>query len=1084
MSTVTECPGLESWQALFEDALAPETRQTYELHLDACPVCQERLDHAEGCGESLRNLVRRAADPTFTSAEPTLVQVLERLHETPVLPEPDPANDLYFLTPADNPDLLGLLGEYEVQEVLGRGGMGIVLQAFDPALHRLVAIKVLAPALAGSVTARLRFTREAQAAAAVTHDHVVVVHGVYEIASLPYFVMEYIAGESLQERIDREGPLDLKETVRIGLQTASGLAAAHAQGLIHRDIKPANLLLENGVARVTITDFGLARTADEVHLTQQGVVAGTPEYMAPEQARGEGVDHRADLFSLGSVLYAMCTGSPPFQGSTTLAVLRQVSDATPRPVRTLNPATPEWLEQLIERLLAKNPEERLRTAAEVADLLERYLAHLQQPATMAAPHLPQGRRTSPSPGPDRSAAWLWLGMALLLFLAAAGLGTSLLLQAGAVKEQPAPAGGNLLPIKDGRLTCNFREPLDRFPFLVPYGPQTDLVMKTDAQGLRATLPEARGNTSPVGLETSLRIHGDFEITLGYEVLGFGAPPPQYGEGVLMRIWCAEPSAPSALLSRKRTPAGDFFAAHKTQRGPDNKDKYVVNVEAKATGWRGKVRLVRTGSKLQYLFAEEGLPFQPITTTEFSTADVRVMKLEYTTMYKPIGLDARLTELDIRADDFPGGVLAAVKNPVSEPAPSEPASRGFSLIVTLIVVSLVLAAGAAFFVWLRLRKDSGNALAKPVWLRDRRLIYLGFALAALAVAGVGLAVGMGGAGNAPVSQGGSVFRQDFRGKKLDEQALRITSDAHRELMTGEAEGLRIAIPPEKQGRGGVGLEYVSHIEGDCEITASYELLNLDNPVQGWAAGASIWFMTATPTQEAVMIGNLCRPDGHFLLCQRMTKDAQGKRIHKTLDPFELTTLKAGKLRLVRRGTTVSYQVADQDKAEFRELHKVELGTEDITHVKFCAESGRSGTPVVVRFRDVEIRTLQHPLADVQQERTELRTVSRIVLLVLLGVGLVAGVAIIGRLALRRGVKSLAKPSAAGESPARSEPVPSIAFACPTCGKNLRARKALSGKKVKCPKCGQPALVPDPGAGAATALASALKDERIKAAGDPS
>ena len=202
---------------------------------------------------------------------------------------------------------------------------------------------------------------------------------------LPYLVMQYVPGESLQARLDRTGPLELMEMVRIGLQTASGLAAAHAQGLIHRDIKPANLLLENGLPRVKITDFGLARMTDDVGLTQDGVVAGTPEYMAPEQARGEPVDHRADLFSLGSVLYAMCTGRPPFRGTSAVAVLRQVSDEQPPPVRSLNPDVPAWLESLIDRLMAKDPAERFQSAAEVAGLLEGYLAHLRQPATVPAP---------------------------------------------------------------------------------------------------------------------------------------------------------------------------------------------------------------------------------------------------------------------------------------------------------------------------------------------------------------------------------------------------------------------------------------------------------------------------------------------------------------------------------------------------------------------------------------------------------------------------------------------------------------------------------------------------------------------------
>src|SRR5262249_33877993 len=154
---------------------------------------------------------------------------------------------------------------------------------------------------------------------------------------LPYLVMAFVPGKSLQERLDRNGPLEVQEILRIGMQTASGLAAAHAQGLVPRDIKPANILLEHGMERVKVTDFWLAPTADGASLSQSGLVAGTPQYMAPEQARGEVVDHRADLFSLGSVLYAMATGRPPFRADSTLAVLRRVNNDPPRPIRETNP---------------------------------------------------------------------------------------------------------------------------------------------------------------------------------------------------------------------------------------------------------------------------------------------------------------------------------------------------------------------------------------------------------------------------------------------------------------------------------------------------------------------------------------------------------------------------------------------------------------------------------------------------------------------------------------------------------------------------------------------------------------------------
>src|SRR5207249_10707883 len=143
-------------------------------------------------------------------------------------------------------------------------------------------------------------------------DHVVHIYEVEESGPIPYLVMEYVDGISLEERLRRDGALPAEEVLRIGLQMTEGLAAAHAQGLVHRDIKPGNILLENSTGRVKITDFGLARAVDDAKITRDGIVAGTPEYMAPEQARGAALDHRADLFSLGSVLYAMCTGRSPF----------------------------------------------------------------------------------------------------------------------------------------------------------------------------------------------------------------------------------------------------------------------------------------------------------------------------------------------------------------------------------------------------------------------------------------------------------------------------------------------------------------------------------------------------------------------------------------------------------------------------------------------------------------------------------------------------------------------------------------------------------------------------------------------------
>ncbi len=292
---------------------------------------------------------------------------------------------LDFLKPSEKPGCLGLLGAYEAVEVVGRGGMGLVLRAYDTKLNRIVAIKVMAPELAANAMAAKRFLREARAAAAVSHDHVVTIHDIDENRRPPFIVMEYVDGMSLQEKIDRTGALGLKEILRIGMQIARGLAAAHEQGLVHRDIKPANILLENGVERVKLTDFGLARAADDASVTRTGQIAGTPQFMSPEQAQGHDIDARSDLFSLGSVLYAMCAGRPPFRAETPLAMLRRVCDDQPRAVREVNADIPDWLEAIVFKLLAKDPAERFQSAGEVADLLGRHLAHVQHPTTAPKP---------------------------------------------------------------------------------------------------------------------------------------------------------------------------------------------------------------------------------------------------------------------------------------------------------------------------------------------------------------------------------------------------------------------------------------------------------------------------------------------------------------------------------------------------------------------------------------------------------------------------------------------------------------------------------------------------------------------------
>ena len=375
-------------QKLLEDALPEPLGGDVAEHVADCAECRRHLEslagHPEWWSQACSRLKAILADPTAYSsnggeADPLL--------ESSAASDDSFATDFAvdFLEPSDDPLMLGRLGDYQILEVIGRGGMGIVLKGYQKELNRYVAVKVLAPYLAMSAAARKRFAREAQATAAVVNPHVMAIHAVAASAKLPYLVMPFMACESLQHRLDRCGPLDVKDVLRIGLQAASGLAAAHAQGLVHRDVKPANILLETSVDRVMLTDFGLARAVDDATLTRTGIIAGTPQYMSPEQANGDAVDHRSDLFSLGSVLYAMCTGRPPFRAETTFGVLRRIRETPPRAIREINADIPEWLERIVLKLLSKSPDDRIATATEVATLLEQCLAHVQQPTTVELP---------------------------------------------------------------------------------------------------------------------------------------------------------------------------------------------------------------------------------------------------------------------------------------------------------------------------------------------------------------------------------------------------------------------------------------------------------------------------------------------------------------------------------------------------------------------------------------------------------------------------------------------------------------------------------------------------------------------------
>lgn len=381
MNVKIPCLTAPQIHALQLDQLSPEEVSRIEDHVGGCSRCQGLLDNSAADASEWCDLrASLTPEPAIDDATWLRSEDEEESNDTTSLDQ-----ILKMLGPTDDPRMLGRIGPYEIVGVLGQGGMGVVFKGYESALNRYVAIKLLLPHLATTGAARKRFAREAQAAAAVVDDHVMAIHGVAEWQGVPYLVMPFTRGVTLQKRLTEQGPFEIREILRIGMQAAAGLAAAHAQGLVHRDVKPANMLLAEGVERVTLVDFGLARTIDDASLTQTGFLAGTPQYMSPEQARSEPIDARSDLFSLGSVLYAICTGRAPFRSETSYGVLRQITDSEPTPIRDLNPDVPDWLCRIVERLMAKQPAERFSSASEVSQLLAGCLAHVQNPGSSPLP---------------------------------------------------------------------------------------------------------------------------------------------------------------------------------------------------------------------------------------------------------------------------------------------------------------------------------------------------------------------------------------------------------------------------------------------------------------------------------------------------------------------------------------------------------------------------------------------------------------------------------------------------------------------------------------------------------------------------
>ncbi|QDV46607.1 Serine/threonine-protein kinase PrkC [Stieleria neptunia] len=421
--TVSACPTKTQLKALVGGSLPEAEASGATEHIGGCTHCQTVLESVEISGRSImqgdaakdvpiEDLVGRAvgalppsdsaywkavaavsgsfpsrdtpnADANITQVPPG-VDVGSDQAPTPSDQTPTPSDrdmtptieaaspvTLPFLKKSDDPAYIGRLHHFEVSRVIGRGGMGIVLEAFDTHLQRNVAIKVLNPEYAKNDVARQRFCREGRAAAAISHEHVVAMHQVAreDQGEVAFLVMQYIEGVTLEKRLQEEKPLPPAEAARIAMQIAAGLSAAHGRDMVHRDIKPANILIESGTDRVKLTDFGLARATDDVRLTKTGMVTGTPLYMSPEQATGATADEKSDLFSLGAVLYEMLTGVSPFEAPSIVGVMKRIMDETPKPPVKLNSKIPLPLSELTMALMDKNPARRPESAAFVAETL-------------------------------------------------------------------------------------------------------------------------------------------------------------------------------------------------------------------------------------------------------------------------------------------------------------------------------------------------------------------------------------------------------------------------------------------------------------------------------------------------------------------------------------------------------------------------------------------------------------------------------------------------------------------------------------------------------------------------------------------
>ncbi len=390
-----------------------------ETHFAACDWCEETI-RGLSASDTLSQLVAEAIGETTGESSVNEQELVAALIQTMQVPpsagrqhlDDRAAEVTRLLESAPDDSSIGQLAHYRIIKLIGAGSSGVVYQAMDQQLHRLVALKILRPSLGSA--ARQRFLAEARSAAAMDHPNVITIFHVGAEGSLAYMAMQWLPGETLQDRLERVTLLPEDEVRRMATEIAAGLAAAHEKNLIHRDIKPANIWIRQDTGQAIILDFGLARIADDdPQMTNTGMLAGTPNFMSPEQSRGLELDGRSDLFSLGCLLYCSATAKLPFGSTGILSTLQSIQNDAPRPPRQLNATVSEDFSDLVMCLLEKQPVNRPENASQLITALKSPRFQWPFVATCASirPQPPVVARTQPR------SVWLrWVAVALMIGL--------------------------------------------------------------------------------------------------------------------------------------------------------------------------------------------------------------------------------------------------------------------------------------------------------------------------------------------------------------------------------------------------------------------------------------------------------------------------------------------------------------------------------------------------------------------------------------------------------------------------------------------------------------------------------------------